>query len=184
MSALWIAASLLIIFLILDRVQNILQRRAEASREEKEAQLDVLKIITKQELFKLESPERVTRWISRLLAMLGYTDIHRNLLHEDDGYDFTCTEKGQKTYVVCSFIKAGGFEEPLNRTDVQKLVGAMVGDRIKKGMIITTGELTDEARRYIETLPVSFKITVLDGEKLMQKLQDLRKAKLKPLLES
>ena len=86
--------------------------------------------------------------------------------------------------IACKLQKARDYEEPLTTGTVQKLVGAMVGDRVKKGLLLTTGELTEEARRYIERLPVSYKITVLDGQSLMEKIHDLRKLKLVDLLES
>ena len=184
MTTLLIAASLLIIFLILDRVQNILQHRREKARAEKDAELSVLKIVTKQELLRLNDPELRSRWITRLLEMVGYSDIKQNILNEESGYDFTCLEKGRKVLVACKLQKANDYEEPLTTVTVQKLVGAMVGDRVRKGLLVTTGELTEEARRYIERLPVSYKITVLDGQSLIDKIHDLRKLKLAHLWES
>ena len=181
MTTLFIAATLLILFLILDRIQNILKRRSQAVQDEKTAKLDVLKIITKQELHGKAEPESFHQWISRLLKMMGYTEIKANIFDEDSGYDFSCAEKGRKVYVVCKLWQIDRFEEPVKLTTVQKLIGAMVGGRVKKGLIITAGELTDEARQYIDALPVSYRITVWDGEKLMEKLYDLRKVKLEPL---
>jgi|LFRM01.1.fsa_nt_gb restriction endonuclease Mrr len=184
MATFLIAISLLIIFLILDRVHNILRHRREIARAERDAALSVLKIVIKQELLRLKDPELMNRWITRLLEMLGYSDVKQNILNEESGYDFTCLEKGRKVLIACKLQKARDYEEPLTTGTVQKLVGAMVGDRVKKGLLLTTGELTEEARRYIERLPVSYKITVLDGQSLMEKIHDLRKLKLVDLLES
>jgi hypothetical protein len=181
MTAFSVAVSLLILFLILDRFQSMILRRRADRDAEKRGNLDVLKIVAKQELYRLGNPDSAVRWITRFLSLMGYTGIKTGKLQEDNSYDFSCLEKEQPVYVVCKLWSVEQFEAPVNRIAVQKLVGAMVGDRVKKGLIITAGELTAEARRYIEGLPMSYRITVIDGIKLMTKLSDLRKSKLEPL---
>ena len=56
MATFLIAISLLILFLILDRVHNILRHRREIARAERDAALSVLKIVIKQELLRLKDP--------------------------------------------------------------------------------------------------------------------------------
>lgn len=183
MTALSIAASLLILFLLLDRIQNMMLRRKSVKDEEKKAILEVLKIVAKEELHRPGDPRSSVMWITRLLKMMGYDQIKTNLFEEDNGYDFTCLDhKRSQVYVVCKLWNVAEFDAPVSRSTVQKLIGAMVGGRVKKGLIIATGELTDEAKKYIEALPVTYRIKVIEGEKLMEQLHDLRKINLKPLI--
>ncbi len=184
MTAFSIAASLLIIFLILDRVQNILNRRREVINDENTARLEVLKIVIKDELYRFKDCETVNGWITRLLQMSGYTDLKAKPFEEDSAYDYVCNKGNQKVYVACKLWNVNHFDAALTRATAQKLVGAMVGDRVKKGLIITAGSLTDEAQKYLKTLPVSYRIEVLDGVTLMDKLHNLRKTHLQPLSES
>lgn len=184
MTAFSVAASLLIIFLILDRVQNILNRRREVENIENAARLEVLKIVVKDELFHFQDCEAVNGWITRLLQMSGYTELKARPFEEDSTYDYVCAKGTQKVYVTCKLWNVKDFDAPVTRAAAQKLVGAMVGDRVKKGLIITAGALTDEAQKYLEALPVSYRIEILDGFRLMNKLHALRKIHLQPLPEA
>ncbi len=184
MVAFSIAASLLIIFLIVDRIQNIYNRRNQAQLDEERTKLEVLKIVAKDELHLMGEPDSVYRWVARLLKMMGYTEVVEKELMEDSAYDYTCTSGERTIYIACKLWNIKEFDAPVRRSAVQRLVGAMVGDRVKKGMIITTGTLTDEAASYLKSLPVSYKIEILDGTKLMGKLHGMRQDHLRPLLET
>ena len=184
MTAFSVAASLLIIFLILDRVQNILNRRRETENDDKIARLEVLKIVVKDELYYFKDSETVNGWITRLLQLSGYDELKARPLEEDSAYDYICSKGSQQVYVACKLWNVKIFDTPVTRAAVQKLVGAMVGDRVKQGIIITAGSLTDEAQKYLDTLPVSYRIEILDGVRLMDKLHALRKIHLQPLPEA
>ena len=182
MTAFSIAASLLIIFLILDRVQNIINRRRELEHSETTAQLEVLKIVVKDELYRFQDPESINGWILHLLQMLGYAEPKASYFEEDCAYDYTCSKAGQTLYVACKLWNVKEYDAPVTRAAVQKLVGAMVGGRVRKGLIITTGAVEDDARSFLESLPVRYRIEVLDGAKLMDALHGLRKVHLQPFL--
>jgi restriction endonuclease Mrr len=184
MIAFSVAASLLIIFLILDRVQNILNRRRELQIDENSARLEVLKIVVKDELYRFRDRETVNGWVTRLLQMSGYTELKAKTFDEDSAYDYLCMKGNQQVYVACKLWNVKDFDAPVTQAAAQKLVGAMVGGRVKKGLIITAGALTDEARTYLKALPVSYRIEVLDGITLMDKLHALRKTHLEPLPET
>jgi restriction endonuclease Mrr len=49
---------------------------------------------------------------------------------------------------------------------VQKFVGALQGNRAKKGVFITTASFSQEAERYAENLEC--KVVLIDGAKLAQ----------------
>lgn len=50
---------------------------------------------------------------------------------------------------------------PVGRPDVQKFVGALHGKRAKKGVFITIGKFTEDAKRYVETIDP--KVILIDG---------------------
>lgn len=185
MTALFITASLLLIFLVLDRVQGIISRRRSFIDEEKKSKLEVLKIVAKEELHQTGDPQSKEQWITRLLRMMGFDEIASHRPVEESGYNFTCLDqKGRRVYVVCKLWNIAEFEAPVSLAAVQNLVGAMVAGRVRHGLIITAGELTDEAKNYIRQLPVTYRIKVIEGESLMEQLYDWRKVNLKPLLDS
>lgn len=184
MTAFSIAAIMFIAFLIIDRVQNIYTRRIQIEVDEEMARLEVFKIISKEDLHLIDDPDKIFRWISSLLDMIGYSEIEKKELNEDSAFNYICTYRGKKVYVACKIGSAREFEAPINTAAVQKLVGAMVGDRIRRGLIITAGTLTEEAIKYLDSLPVSYKIKVLDGAALMENLHHIRQKELKPLLQA
>jgi restriction system protein len=49
----------------------------------------------------------------------------------------------------------------VGRPELQKFVGALHGKRAKKGVFITTGKFTDDARRYVENIDP--KVILIDG---------------------
>lgn len=50
---------------------------------------------------------------------------------------------------------------PVGRPEVQKFVGALHGKRAKKGVFITIGKFTEDAKRYVETIDP--KVILIDG---------------------
>ncbi len=67
--------------------------------------------------------------------------------------------------------------------EAQKLIGAMVGDGVKRGMIITSAGFTKEAKEYISRINErGYRIEMIDGDSLMSQLYDLREVKLKEMI--
>ncbi len=58
----------------------------------------------------------------------------------------------------------------VGRPEVQKFVGALAGQRAKKGVFITTSNFTKEATDYAQQMDT--KIVLIDGEKLSQYMID------------
>jgi restriction system protein len=53
---------------------------------------------------------------------------------------------------------------------VQKFVGALHGQRAKKGVFITTGAFTRDAEQYVSTIDP--KVVLIDGSKLVDLMID------------
>ena len=53
----------------------------------------------------------------------------------------------------------------MGRPEIQKFVGALQGQRAKKGVFITTSTFFSEARQYVSQIDT--KVVLLDGEQLV-----------------
>lgn len=185
MTALLITISLVLSLMILEKAHHIRLQRINRDLSEREAKLSVLRVVAKHEAFFGGDREQFRDWLARLLKMQGYRKIEAVPLTEERGYDFACEKiRNQKIYVLCAPYDPSRFEEMVSLAEAQRLVGAMVGKKIKQGLIITTTCLAPETARYLENLPGGIKIETLDGDKLLQSLYDLRRVLLAPFLDT
>ena len=58
----------------------------------------------------------------------------------------------------------------MGRPEIQKFVGALQGKRAKKGIFITTGEFSKDAREYVDQIEP--KIVLIDGKQLAELMID------------
>jgi restriction system protein len=69
------------------------------------------------------------------------------------------------------YIQAKRWEGTVGRPEVQKFVGALHGKRARKGVFITTGSFSSEARQYVSQIDP--RIVLIDGIELAQYMLDL-----------
>ncbi len=62
------------------------------------------------------------------------------------------------------YIQAKRWEGSVGRPEIQKVAGALQGQRAKKGVFITTSSFTKEAKEYASL--IESKIILIDGEHL------------------
>lgn len=133
------------------------------------------------------TPREFEKWTALLLKELGYENVRVTDATNDGGKDIICENNGEKIYVECkrylyselAKLKKDQTDdndisyEKVSREVTQKLVGAMVADRVHKGMVITTGELHDNAKEYVEKLPEEYQVELIDGEKLCKMYEEV-----------
>ncbi|MFH1676212.1 MAG: restriction endonuclease, partial [bacterium] len=68
------------------------------------------------------------------------------------------------------FIQAKRWEHTVGRPEIHKFVGALSGQRAKKGLFITTSDFTKDAKDYVSRIDT--KIVLIDGESLAQLMID------------
>jgi len=68
------------------------------------------------------------------------------------------------------YIQAKRWDSVVGRPEIQKFVGALAGQRAKKGVFITTSHYTNDAIAYAKQMDV--KIILIDGEVLAQYMID------------
>ena len=70
------------------------------------------------------------------------------------------------------YIQAKKWKEnsTVGRPEIQKFVGALQGQRAKKGIFITTTKFSDEAIRYVANIDT--KVVLIDGKRLANLMID------------
>ena len=61
-------------------------------------------------------------------------------------------------------------ENTVGRPEIQKFVGALTGQRAKKGLFITTADFSSDAEDYVSRIDA--KVVLIDGETLAQLMID------------
>lgn len=80
----------------------------------------------------------------------------------DEGIDGIINEDILGLDVI--YLQAKRWDANVGRPEIQKFVGALTGQRSKKGIFITTSEFTREAKDYARN--IDFKIILIDGKRL------------------
>ena len=78
--------------------------------------------------------------------------------------------KEDKLGLDAIYIQAKRWDNTVGRPEIQKFVGALTGQRAKKGLFITTADFSAEAKAY--ALQIDTKIVLIDGEMLAQLMID------------
>lgn len=86
----------------------------------------------------------------------------------DDGIDGIIKE--DKLGLDAIYIQAKRWENTVGRPEIQKFVGALTGQRARKGLFITTSEFSSDAEEYVGRIDA--KVVLIDGESLAQLMMD------------
>ena len=68
------------------------------------------------------------------------------------------------------FIQAKRWQGTVGRPEIQKFVGALQGQRARKGVFITTSSYSTEAVDYVTRIDT--KVVLIDGQRLAQLMMD------------
>ena len=115
------------------------------------------------------SPAFFERMVVHLLLKMGYGSALEDGIvtgySGDEGIDGIIREDKLGFSSIYIQAKRWTEEKPIGRPEIQKFVGALAGQGAQKGLFITTGTFTKEARSYVEK-QLSTKVVLVDGEKL------------------
>lgn len=78
--------------------------------------------------------------------------------------------KEDKLGLDAIYIQAKRWEGTVGRPEIQKFVGALTGQRAKKGLFITTSNFSEDAIDYVSRIDA--KVVLIDGETLAQLMID------------
>jgi restriction system protein len=113
------------------------------------------------------------RLVVQLLLKMGYGGATRDAGRAigrsgDEGIDGIINEDALGLEVI--YIQAKRWTGSVGRPEVQKFVGALHGQQAQKGVFITTGSYTPEAKQYAANIPT--RVVLVDGDLLAQLMID------------
>lgn len=123
---------------------------------------DILSIIEKIDFKTFE------KIVSDVLLKMGYGINFRDAVKltggvGDEGIDAII--KQDPLGLDNIYIQAKRWKGSVGRPEIQKFVGALYGKGASKGVFITSGEFSEEAKRYVSNLS-NIKVILIDGKEL------------------
>lgn len=121
-------------------------------------------------LVKKQTPVFFEQLVLDLLRAMGYGGIDSDSVSltktsGDEGIDGLIFE--DKLGLDTIYVQAKRWDQgTVGRPEIQKFVGALHGQRAKKGVFITTSRFSAEAQEYIQKIDP--KVVLIDGQKLAQ----------------
>jgi restriction system protein len=125
------------------------------------------------ELVKNCSPSFFEKLVIDLLVSMGYGGSRRDAGQAigksgDEGIDGIIKEDRLGLDIV--YLQAKRWENVVGRPEIHKFVGALQGQRAKKGVFITTASFSKDALEYAEKIDP--KIVLIDGDRLGELMID------------
>jgi restriction system protein len=122
---------------------------------------------------KQNSPQFFERLVVDIMLSLGYggslLDAGQSIGQSgDEGIDGIIKEDRLGLDVI--YLQAKRWEGTVGRPEIQKFVGALHGKRAKKGVFITTGKFSDDAKSYVTNIDP--RVILIDGQMLADLMID------------
>jgi hypothetical protein len=125
-------------------------------------------------------------WCIYILESMGYKNLTNVSEFIEGGVNLVAPDKNKTTYISTRLYGLDSDNKKnlndkyctIGRPELQKFVGALVHDNIMDGIIITTGDFTDEAINYVKSLPSKYSMVLIDGITLTKYLRKLRKKEI------
>ena len=113
------------------------------------------------------------RLVVELLVKMGYGGSRKDAGEAigrsgDEGIDGIIKE--DRLGLDTIYIQAKRWQGTIGRPEIQRFTGALMGQRARKGIFITTSDFSREAREYVSH--IDSKIVLIDGEQLAQLMID------------
>lgn len=123
---------------------------------------------------KSSSPKFFETLVVELLLKMGYgrsrADAGKAIgASGDEGVDGIISE--DRLGLDTIYIQAKRWDGTVGRPEIQKFVGALHGKRARKGVFLTTGVFSSEARDYVSHIDP--RVVLIDGRELAEYLVDL-----------
>ena len=119
------------------------------------------------------SPAFFERLVVEVIVKMGYggtrLDAGKAIGKSGDG-GIDGIIKEDKLGLDAIYIQAKRWDNTIGRPEIQKFVGALTGQRAKKGLFITTSEFSAESEDYVSRIDA--KVVLIDGETLAQLMID------------
>lgn len=152
--------------------QGILDSGSGTPMEQIESALKIIEASVATQLLdrlRIESPEFLEKIVLRVLHAMGYGDSTDDLQHlggvGDGGVDGVIRQ--DKLGLDEIYVQAKRYNQgTVGRPEIQSFIGALTGKHASRGVFITTGSFTKDARDFAKTIP-NFRVVLIDGEELV-----------------
>lgn len=114
------------------------------------------------------TPKEFREWCKEFLYAEGFINFQDSKSSNAFNIDFVCS-RGLDAYLVKCKIYDQSSKHRLNSDICKELLGVMEANSVSKGIIITSGKLSNEAVKFITTMPNNYEILVFDQERLLYK---------------
>ena len=149
---------------------------ARTPEEQLEAAYKTLRSTLAEEVLEqvqTASPAFFEKLVVELLVAMGYggsvEDAGKVLGRSgDEGIDGIIKEDRLGLDII--YVQAKRWQAVVGRPEIQRFVGALQGQRARKGVFLTTSSFTREAQAY--AAGIDSKIVLIDGERLAQHMMD------------
>ena len=121
------------------------------------------------ELLNRLTPREFEIWSREYLSSLGYNNVILTAPSPDEGKNIICTKDNNTIYVKC---KNSITENSITSKDIEMLLGTMISDNIKKGLIITTNLVTDDAYELINNLHAPYSMEIINFDNSKKQIDD------------
>src|SRR5207245_3611316 len=113
------------------------------------------------------------RLVVELLVKMGYGGSRKDAGEAigrsgDEGIDGIIKE--DRLGLDTIYIQAKRWQSVVGRPEIHRFAGALLGQRARKGIFITTSDFTHEAREYASS--IESKIVLIDGDQLAYMMID------------
>lgn len=126
----------------------IRQRAEQAEAQRRQAYAEWLSLIRLPEYLKSMHPQQFEHLICELFRRQGY-QVETTPYVGDGGVDGYLRKDGQLIILQCKRVK-GSVGEPILRN----LFGTMVAGGAASAIVVTTGRVSDQARRWVQAKPI------------------------------
>lgn len=109
------------------------------------------------------TPHEFEIWCSEYLSNLGFTNIIVLPIGIDTGKNIICEKNLEKFYIKCKRYSLNNY---ISSFEIEQLLGSMISDNIKNGLIITTGKLSKEATSTLKKIKNPYNINVITYNEL------------------
>ena len=139
------------------------------------AYVELRRQLAEELLLKVQSssPAFFEQLVVDVLVAMGYGGSRRDAgtrlgQSGDGGVDGVIKE--DRLGLDAIFIQAKRWKDPVGRPEIQKFVGALQGQRARKGVFITTSSYSHEAKEYADRIDT--KVVLVDGRQLADLMID------------
>ena len=158
---------------ITNETQNNQEKTPEEIIESASAEIRENLALKLLEEIKKCSPNFFENLVVALIVKMGYggsrQDAGKAIGRSGDG-GIDGIIKEDRLGLDAVYIQAKRWENTVGRPEIQKFVGALQGQKARKGLFITTSEFTKEAADYVSR--INNKIVLIDGEQLAELMID------------